>query len=203
MPDNLIINLPILAKACSVYSRFGSAMTGMTTHAPNVGNIGVYSAVQFGASWTLWRCSIHAHQIKLVVPRAHRCSRTVSSSICELAAARSALGHIEPSSASLTMRAPCRRRPRSRRYGARASNSALASLKCIQSLTIRCCLMHSATCSHPWRREVNRKCVVSIDTSILSTSACACERIHNVAACLLALSGLLILSSLPRESSIA
>ena len=54
MPDNLIINLPILAKACSVYSRFGSAMTGMTTHAPNVGNIGVYSAVQFGASWTLW-----------------------------------------------------------------------------------------------------------------------------------------------------
>ena len=76
MPDNLIINLPILAKACSVYSRFGSAMTGMTTHAPNVGNIGVYSAVQFGASWTLWRCSIHAHQIKLVVPRAHRCSST-------------------------------------------------------------------------------------------------------------------------------
>ena len=70
MPDNLIINLPILAKACSVYSRFGSTMTGMTTHAPNVGNIGVYSAVQFGASWTLWRCSIHAHQIKLVVPRA-------------------------------------------------------------------------------------------------------------------------------------
>ena len=58
MPDNLIINLPILAKACSVYSRFGSAMTGMTTHAPNVGNIGVYSAVQFGASWTLWRCYV-------------------------------------------------------------------------------------------------------------------------------------------------
>ena len=70
MPDNLIINLPILAKACSVYSRFGSAMTGMTTHAPNVGNIGVYSAVQFGASWTLWRCYVHALQIELVVPRA-------------------------------------------------------------------------------------------------------------------------------------
>jgi hypothetical protein len=63
--------------------------------------------------------------------------------------------------------------------------------------------MHSATCSHPWRREVNRKCVVSIDTSILSTSACAFQRSHNIAACLLALSGLLILSSLPRESSIA
>ena len=76
MPDNLIINLPILAKACSVYSRFGSAMTGMTTHAPNVGNIGVYSAVQFGASWTLWRCYNHAHKIELVVPREHRCSRT-------------------------------------------------------------------------------------------------------------------------------
>ena len=70
MPDNLIINLPILAKACSVYSRFGSAMTGMTTHAPNVGNIGVYSAVQFGASWTLWRCYNHAHQIELVLRRA-------------------------------------------------------------------------------------------------------------------------------------
>ena len=105
--------------------------------------------------------------------------------------------------ASLTMRAPCRRRPRSWRYGSLAFLAALAALKCIQSLTIRCCLMHSATCSHPWRREVNRKCVVSIDTSILSTSACACERIHNVAAYLLALSGLLILSSLPRESSIA
>ena len=94
-------------------------------------------------------------------------------------------------------------RPRSRRYGARASNSALASLKCIQSLTIRCCLMHSATCSHPWRREVNRKCVVSIDTSILSTSACAFQRSHNVAACLVARFGWLILLSLPQESSIA
>ena len=105
--------------------------------------------------------------------------------------------------ASLTMRAPCRRRPRSWRYGSLAFLAALAALKCIQSLTIRCCLMHSATCSHPWRREVNRKCVVSIDTSILSTNACAFQRSHNVAACLLTLSGWLISSSLPRESSIA
>ena len=31
--------------------------------------------------------------------------------------------------------------------------------------------MHSATCSHPWRREVSLKCVVSIDTSILPRAA--------------------------------
>ena len=91
--------------------------------------------------------------------------------------------------ATLTMRVPCRRRPRSRRYGARATNSALASLKGIQSLTILCCLMHSATCSHPRRREVNRRCVVSIDTSILPRAPCACEHNDNVPACLLALAG--------------
>ena len=141
--------------------------------------------------------------VESVESRSGRAPVYYSWAYIELRAPRSALGHIEPSSASLTMRAPCRRRPRSRRYGARASNSALASLECIQSLIIRCCLMHSATCSHPWRREVNRKCVVSIDTSILPRAACACEHNHNVPACLLSLSGWLILSSLPQESSIA
>ena len=159
MPDNLLINLPTLAKACSVCRRFGSTMTGMTRHAPNVGNIGVFSAVQFGNSWTLWRCYIHAHQIELVVPRAHKCSRTLSSSICELAAPPSSRKVGPVRRASLTMRAPCRRRPRSWRYGPLAFLAALAALKCIQSLTIRCCLMHSATCSHPWRRESEMCCV--------------------------------------------
>ena len=49
--------------------------------------------------------------------------------------------------------------------------AALAALKCIKRLTILSCLMHSATCSHPWRREVSLKCVVSIDTSILPRAA--------------------------------
>ena len=113
--------------------------------------------------------------VESVESRSGRARVYYSWAYIELRAPRSALGHIEPSSASLTMRAPCRRRPRSRRYGARASNSALASLECIQSLIIRCCLMHSATCSHPWRREVNRKCVVSIDTSILSRDTVLCS----------------------------
>jgi hypothetical protein len=56
MPDNLLINLPILAKACSVCRHFGSTtVTGVTAHVPNIGDIGVFSAVQFGARWTLWR----------------------------------------------------------------------------------------------------------------------------------------------------
>jgi hypothetical protein len=63
--------------------------------------------------------------------------------------------------------------------------------------------MHSAACSHPWRREINRKCVVSIDASIFQRAACACEHDHNVPASLMALFGWLILSSLPQESSIA